>query len=202
MPNSIDHGGLVALIERMIAEQQSGTLIIRDQSGHAIMIAVEHGRLISLSASNKRGTDALPSILEFASGTYSLNPLVLGHAQEDLPDTAALLEVLHAGGSGVVAQRPAAQRPAAAGGAPKATARAVNPAAAKSFEDGVARLLIDYLGPIGPLLCENTVESIGGIKSVRDAETLLQRVGEEISEEKERQVFFLKANKLLAASGI
>jgi hypothetical protein len=197
MPNSIDHAGLVALIERMIAEQQSGTLIIRDQSGHAIMIAVEQGRLISISASNKRGADALPSLLEFASGTYSLNPLVLGHAQEDLPDTAVLLEVLHAGGAGAPVGSPGPRGPSS-----RPAAANVDPAAARAFTEGVSKLLIDYLGPIGPLLCENTLAGMGGLKGRKDAEGLLQQVGAEIQEEKERQIFLLKANKLLAASGL
>ncbi len=195
MPSSIDRNGLLALLERMIAEQQSGTLIIRDQSGHAIMVAVEQGRIISLSSSNRRGADALPGIMEFENGTYSLNSLVLGHAQEDLPDTTELLEVLSAGASAAPASvaRVAKAKPAAP---------SVNVAAAQIFSDGVAKMLVDFLGPIGPLLCENTLSSIGGIHSMRDAETLLHRVGAEITDEKERQVFLLKANKLLASSGL
>jgi len=195
MPSSIDRSGMVALIERMIAGQQSGTLIIRDQSGHAIMIAIEEGRVISLSSSNRRGADALPGILEFESGTYSLNPLVLGHAQDDLPDTASLLDVLQTG-AGTAPPRRAAAAPA------KAPAQVVNAVAAQAFTDRVAKMLINHLGPIGPLLCEKTLSSIGGIKSLRDAETLLHRLAEEIPEEKERQVFLLKANQLLASSGI
>jgi hypothetical protein len=171
----------------------TGTLIIRTSDGHVAMLVLEKGTLIFLSCGRLRGAEAVPDFARINAGTCQFNHLQLGRPQLGLPPLKELLELLEAG----------ATTQAAVGGTPppssfhSATPKPADTYPAEAVISSLAQMLIEYLGPIAPLLCKNLARQAGGLHSAADAEKLLDKLAEEIDDNTQRQRFLANARRSL-----
>ena len=145
------------------------------------MVVFEKGELLSLSYRNHRGPEALPDILKFSSGTYSFTDGLLGHQQDDLPTVEEFARMLRESDGGGAS-------PAGGGGTFK------NP---DLLEQHISALLMEYVGPISSVLCENTLEEVGGVGSVADANNFVAKLSREIADQGEREQFTSKAGGII-----
>jgi len=193
--------GLVRLLSEMVAERQSGTIMLKSQDGHAIMLLVQNGEIISLSHGNHRGTDALPGIIDFEQGICNRSRVAVGHPQSDLPPTAQILEFLGnvdrrgplESAAGPVETAQAAAAPSAPGDGLDAH---LDPGTANRLVENVGKILIEYLGPIAPLLVGNAADAVGGITNAESYRSFLTVLADDISDEGNKAAFLKRTQRI------
>lgn len=190
MGKSLDRAGLADLVRDLNQRSETGTLIIRSHDGHAIMIVFEKGQVISLSHTSHRGLDALPEILEFSKGSYSFNPAILGHHQDNLPSaeeiSEALMQTQAAGGSTSSAAQP--QSGSLSESTPPPFLRDMD-----AFVEKIQEILAEHVGPIASLLCESTLSESGDISGEADVKKFLAHLAQDISDQADRKRFLSQA---------
>ncbi|MBU0500854.1 MAG: DUF4388 domain-containing protein [Gammaproteobacteria bacterium] len=183
MTTTLNRSRLADLVAELARHGRSGSLLVRSDNGHALMVVFREGKLIALSYGNHRGTAALPDILAFSGGTYSFSEGV-GQEQEGLPTAAEFAALLR--GAAAPAQE----------GDSAGTFRSPD-----LFMERLAALLMESVGPIASLLCENQTLDLGEIKSKADAQHRIELLAEEILDNVEQRRFLSKAAEVLGRLG-
>jgi hypothetical protein len=204
MGERLNYRDLLDLAARMVRAGESGTLFVRTDNNHSVIIGIQGGAIVSLSCGLKHGTAAIPMIRQMSEGSYRLDPGVVAYHADELPDTGVLLDLL-AGEEKAPPASSAPERPEPTAAAPEpASGRVQGPPAARAggFDQRLAistlcDLLRDYLGPIGPTVCQDTTQDLGGLRSGRDLELLIGRLREEIDEPEEAVEFANRARERL-----
>ncbi|MDP1610336.1 MAG: hypothetical protein Q8M11_04720 [Sulfuritalea sp.] len=171
---------IAARIRKEVNAGGTGTLIIRSSDSHIAMLGFDNGVLVSLFCEGMRGFKALPRLIKIETGTCQFDHSQPGQPQADLPPIAELLALLESGAS-------AAPTPAV-----------------KIAEETIAQIgkaLIEYLGPIAPMFCNNLVRSSGGLHSIADAEQLIEKLAREIDGDAQRKQFVTAARRCLEKLG-
>jgi hypothetical protein len=169
---------IVARVRKEVNSATTGTLIVRSSDGHIAMLGLQKGVLVSLFCEGLRGFKAVPRFIRMESGTCQFDQMLPRHPQDDLPSIAELLALVEYGD-----------------------------AAASSVEISeetigcVAQALIEYLGPIAPVLCRSLVKASGGLHSMADAERLIEKLAQEIDVGAQRAQFIVDARRCLEKPG-
>lgn len=171
---------IIGRIRQEIDAQSSGTLILRSNENHIAMLGFEEGALVSLFCEGLRGLRALPRFFRISGCTSRFDHFLPASPQPELPTTPELLALL--------------EREIPAGEAePAGHAEQVE----EETIAAIARILTEYVGPIGPLLCRSLVGAPGGVHSVADAENMIEKLAGEILDEAQRRQFITDASRCL-----
>lgn len=163
---------IAARLRKEINAGSTGTLIVRSSDSHIAMLGLENGALVSLFCEGLRGFKAIPKFIKVEGGTCQFEHLPVGQRQDDLPATEEFLALLEYGG-----------------------ASAHDKEIPEETVTRIATMLVDYLGPIAPMLCKSFVRSAGGLHCVADAERMIDKVAVEIDDETQRRQFMADARR-------
>jgi len=186
---------LAAVVQQMANSRRSGTLFIRTHDSHASMLVFDEGRLVAINHGGHRGANAIPLLLEFSEGTYSVSDTVLGQPQNGLPDVDELVNLLTGHEQFEPPVSPVRQRPSAPATAPAAPPPSSFPAA-RAFER-IGEAMIDFVGPIGPALCKRKAASLGHLASFETAWAAVGELAADIGNRSERERFLDLAKTIL-----
>ena len=181
MTNSLDRSQLAHLILRYASSGDSGTLMISSGDGHAASLTFNKGRVIALSYGGHRGSEAVAQLSNFNIGTYSFTEKQLGSEQQGIPSATEISHLL-------INNEPAAEEK------PTGKSGFSNP---DQLTKEVSELLTTYLGPISHTLCNKIIADMGGINNQEDADHLITKLAQEISETGSRNRFLTSAAKLI-----
>lgn len=187
MSQSLNRVELAALVGKQASSGESGTIIIRGDDGHVLMVALDKGRLASLSYGNHRGLEAIPDILAFSSGTFSFSEGLVTHPQEGLPTTTEFLDMLRSGVSNLTSPGKTSSKKGSGGSFRNLPL----------FMKQLSELLMEFVGPIAPLLCENALADANGVDSVEDAALLAKQLAQEIADKNDQGRFLSRVSSLL-----
>lgn len=168
-----------ARIRKEINAASTGTLILRSSDSHIAMLGLDNGALVSLFCEGLRGFKAIPRFIRIGGGTCQFDHSPPGARQADLPGTNEFLALLEFGD--------------------------INAEEAEIPEATIAKIagmLIEYLGPIAPLLCKSFVKAAGGLHGIADGEKMIEKVAAEIDGDTQRKKFVADARRCLEQSGV
>ena len=136
MNREITRNQLVDLLRSLIAEGRTSTLYVHTDDNHLIAIGLKSGEIVSLLCGPRQGERALPQIRAMRSGTYRLDSKVTPHrrAGTGLPSSETLLKLL----------------------TDEDDTQGTN---CDWVQKVLCNVLRDYMGPIAPVVCRDTVEA-------------------------------------------
>lgn len=177
MKAEITRKQLVGLLETLVAKRQTTTLYVRTDDNHLIAIGVDRGEIVSLICGPRQGERAIPQIRKMRSGTYRLDDNATPHrrAGTSLPSSKTLLTLLSADDD-----------------APSDDC--------DWLQDVLCNVLRDYVGPIAPVVCRDTVEAAGGVDSPEKVRWVIEELAREIDDTGEAQRFVARAQAELGNS--
>ena len=177
MTIQVGYEEFVALLDRMVKRRESGSLFVRTDSNHSVIIGVDDGEIVALVAGNKRGLSALGKITGFSSCSVKLDAdSVVDFHRGELPASDEILYRLshrlppETDGVESVSQGETGSLLAGAPG------ESIDSVLAGSI---LCELLSDYLGPIAPMICD---EATDGGKSLRTPDQLVKAINALASE--------------------
>jgi hypothetical protein len=185
MPDSMNYEDFYTRLRELVASGAQGTLFVRTDDNHSIIVAVRGRRIVSLSCGPRRGEAAIPLIRQMRAGTVRLDDGAIPHREQDLPATDAILALLR---PGAPEQDPAAP---AAGTAP-------DPQRARAL---LCELLAGYLGPVAPLICEEKILAMGDAGGPAQWLAALEEIAREIDDRHEAEEFLRQARRQLQLGG-
>jgi len=171
MNREITRKQLVDLLRSLIAKGQTTTLYVHTDDNHLIAIGVEEGEIVSLICGPRQGERALPQIRKMHAGTYRLDDKVVPHRRAGtmLPSSETLLALL--------AEEEGAQ----------------GESNCDWIQKVLCNVLRDYLGPIAPVVCRDTVKAVGGIDSPDKLSRVVDELAREIDDAAEAKRFRARA---------
>jgi len=181
-------------VERVVGERRSGTLFIRTDTNHSVIIGLDRGDIVAVSSGAKHGLEALDTLTQIQSCSIQLDPdIVVDLHKGQLPGTREILHRLShrivgpaAGGQDSPAKG-AAERPGV--GAKRKTAP-IDPYVASSL---LCDLLQDYLGPVASMICEEVTEGGKTLSTPEQLRIAIDALASEIDAETEAKDFSEKA---------
>lgn len=169
---------IAARIRKEISAASTGTLIIRSSDRHIAMLGLENGVLVSLFCEGARGFKAIPRLIRVDGGTCQFDYSRPGQPQTDLPLIEELLGFVECGDE---------------------TTRPVE--VSEETIASIGQALIEYLGPIAPVLCKSLVKASGGLHGIADAERMIEKLAGEIDGDAQRRQFIADARRCLEELG-
>jgi hypothetical protein len=175
MNDEITHAQLIDLLKRLVAERSTCTLYVHTDDNHLILVGVDRGEIVSLICGPKQGERAIPLIRRMGKGTYRLDDSVMRHSRPGvtLPSSDAVLSLL------------SDETVAAQGGQ------------CEWVHSVLCKVLADFMGPIAPLVCRQTVSAVGGIDSPEKVRRVVDDLAKEIDNGAEAERFKAQAQKEL-----
>lgn len=174
MSDIITRNELVDLLKMLIGKRCSNTVYVRTDDNHLISIGVEDGAIVSVMAGPRFGERAIATLQNLRSGTYRIEPGVAAQRRGGLPSSDELLTRISAEGTEV-------------GG------RDVH-----WIQNTLCKLLVTYLGPIAPLVCQQTMAAAGPLSSRDKVLGLVESLAREIDAPAEADRFRAQATQELA----
>jgi len=175
MKGIITRTQLINLLKSLVNEQRTTTLYVRTNDNHLITFGVDRGEIVSMRCGAKRGERAIPMIRQMRAGTYRLDDehTPLRNAGITLPPSQTLLLLL-------------------------AEEDEIEASDCEWVQDVLCKVLADYMGPIAPLVCRETVEAVGGLDSPEQVERVIDRLAREIDNSAEAERFRLRVKSELS----
>jgi hypothetical protein len=173
MNDIITRNELVDLLKMLIGKRCSNTVYIRTDDNHLISIGVEDGAIVSLMAGPRQGERAIATLQNLRSGTYRIEPGVAAQRRGGLPTSDEVLQRISSEGAG--------------GGGD-----------AHWIQNTLCKLLVTYLGPIAPLVCQQTMAAAGPLSSRDKVLNLVESLAREIDVPAEADRFRAQATHELA----
>jgi len=171
MKGEITRSQLVDLLKTLVEEQRTGTVYVHTDDNHLIAVGVDRGELTSLICGPKRGERAIPMIRNMRSGTFRLEDRAIPNRRggANLPSTEVLLSML----------------------ADDADDKYDNGQISDYHwvQDVICKVLADYMGPIAPLMCRETIKAAGGIDSPDKVRRVIDELAREIDDMAEAKRF-------------
>ena len=169
---------LIAEVHRLFTDQQTGTIFITTSDNHLVRLVLNKGEIVHLVYdTNHRSYDAIPLIRQIQAGRLQFAKGIFEAADEiPLPPTEELLYVLRGEENHSVTSSP-----------PKK--------ADSQFDEVISeikRTLSNYIGPIAGLICEEYIETRGGIQNLNAVNTMIDNVAREIGDPDVERLFKIK----------
>lgn len=167
---------LIAEVYRLFIDKQTGTIFITTSDNHLVRLVLNKGEIVHLVYdTNHRSYDAIPLIRQIQAGRLQFAKGIFEAADEiPLPPTAELLYVLKGEESHLTS-------------APKK--------ANSQFEEMISeikRTLSNHIGPVAGLICEEYVETTGGIQDLNAVDTMIDNIAKEIGDPDAERLFKIK----------
>lgn len=167
MKGEITRSQLIDLLKALVEEQRTGTVYVHTDDNHLIAVGVDRGEFISLICGPKRGERAIPMIRNMRTGTFRLEDKAMPSRRggANLPSSEALLSMLaNEDGDSQVSD-------------------------CTWVQDVICKVLAEYMGPIAPLMCRETIKSAGGIDSPDKVKRVIDELAQEIDDVAEAKRF-------------
>jgi len=174
MNDMISRSGLVDLLKTLMGQGRSSTVYVRTDDNHLIAIGVEGGAIVSLMAGPRQGERALAAVQKMRTGTYKIEPGGALQRRGGLPSSDEVLTRIAEGG-----------------------ADAAGPDC-HLIQGTLCKLLVTYLGPIAPLVCQQAVAAAGPISSGEQVRGVIDALAREIEVPAEAERFRAQASRELA----
>ncbi len=173
--NEISRDRLVAVIQDIVTNGESGSILLKDQNQHSAIIAIDNGTIISISYGVKRGMRALPHLQKIESCTYRINDMILGRPIANLLPTDELLNAIKHAGT-----------------IPKTTLYKVAPTGSFNAPQALGILkehLTQIIGPVAQIILDDELEDMDEVKTLEHFKILLKRVAKEALDKDEAFTF-------------
>jgi len=179
--NEITRNALVSIAREMVAKKQTGSLLLSVRHDHArrsAIIAIDNGKIISLSYGVKRGMAALPLLQAIDTCSCKFNEMVLGRPIIDLLETNALLDAIQSSQL-VIPQsiKPSSEFTSGSG---------FNQIKAIEILEQQLTLII---GPVASMILDDALEELGEITNINQFKKLVKFVANDALEGQERTKF-------------
>lgn len=159
-------------VARHVDERSTGTLFVRTSDNHWGCFVFEQGEIVSLMCRGVRGARSLRHLRNINECTYRFDgDALLGEDAGDLPSTAEILTQLRGGED------------------PGAVESGPIPLSATELKQTVCRAAVQFLGPVGELVCEEEFARAGMLAGIDDVDQLVRRVAREIDDPEESRQF-------------
>ena len=181
MSDKITYKGLIELVRTMHKRKKTGTVFVRTDDNHSVIIGVREGDIVSLSCGPRFGLEAIPLISHLKTGSYRVEDVAVDHHAKELPSSEKILDLL----SDSCAPAKSVEPNRAGHASPSKTTKFNTSKAGKML----CALLQEYLGPIAPMVCEEAVLSVGEVRTLGHLHTLVDRLAQEIDAPEEAKSF-------------
>jgi hypothetical protein len=175
MAEQLSFQGFVTLIEQMTARRETGTLFVRTDSNRSVVVGIEQGEIVALTAGPKRGAAALPKIVAMSNCSLRRDDSVISFHARDLPSTPEILRLLKQ-------QTPTVS--VATGSIDTTQVREL-----------LCQLLHDYLGPVAPMVCDEVLDHGRRPFTVEGLAAIIAELGKEIDSMEEAREFEQRAHR-------
>ncbi len=175
---------IVEMVREFCSQRRTGTVFIVSDDNRMAQVHLESGNIVALLCRGRRGQEALAGMRTMQNARLRFDDHYLTADDSEQFDTGAVLEVL---GGGVDARARAVERAPVA--APPAGGAGVGPVQAATLE----RILVQYIGPIGQIVCAEHVEKAGNLKA------LIAMLAEEVPDKAQAAQFVQEAGRTLGA---
>lgn len=178
---------LIEMVRDYCTQRRTGTVFIVSSDNRMAQVHLESGAIVALLCRGRRGLDAIAHIRDMIAGRLRFDDNFVSAQGAERFDTDKTLALL-----GCAAQPGA--RPRAAACAPAAAA--AQPAGGAISEQQAAKLeaiLIQYIGPMGEIVCADHVAEAG------NARALVAALSGEVPD-KDQAAFVREANAVLGLS--
>ena len=186
MTESVDYAVFYEQLAELVAGRESGTLYLKNDLNHVGIVGVRTGRIVSLVYGPKRGRPAIELIRQTRTGTVRLDRGVLAFREHELPSTEEILDLL--------SPLHATLAPVKRGGAGETGLASSGVAANAQI---LCNLLTEYLGPVAPLLCDETISAADGLSGSRQLDDVIESLAQEIEDPEEAREFRKRARLAL-----
>lgn len=161
---------LVAELESLIQDRQTGTLFCATAQGNSATLTFQEGDIKGLGFRTTFGVEALPLMAKIANCRLNFRPNVILRTDDDLPDNAHILAALTG--------KPISPAPAPAEAATtplpnEADSRPALDIDMKRLKKVTAREATDLIGPVGALLTEEYFANITHFTDYNEIRNLL-----------------------------
>ncbi len=166
--SSLVHKDLIAEIQRLSTEKQSGTIFITSHDGHLARIVLNNGNISHLVFDSKYiGYDAIQYIHDLKFSRLQFIAGIFETAEEvPLPDTSDIFMTLRGEEYPVD-----------------------NLSKFNSIIEQIRQELAHNIGPIATIICEEYLEDTGTIATIEHVLTMIETVSLEIPESDARKAF-------------
>ncbi|MCP3850772.1 MAG: hypothetical protein GY694_11130 [Gammaproteobacteria bacterium] len=180
---------IVEKLRNLSSSQDTGTFFIKTADKHLAMLAFKEGKIISLNYSHRRALQALEQIVKIDSAECSFKSTIMDKVQSDIPSTREIIHQIETAGTANISEQSEQS---------EQIAPAEQPVVPQNFSEeellsGIADILLDYIGPISAMICEDAVSDMGGISSLVDTEKLIKDLSSDISDTSQQHEFIAKA---------
>ncbi len=178
MNGNITRSQFIDLLSSLVKDRRTSTVYVRTDDNHLIIASVDSGEIVSLICGPKRGERAVPMIRKMHSGSFRLEEGASAHRGlgGQLPPSDTLLSLL------MVEEE---------GDAKVSDCQWV--------QSVLCKMLKEYMGPIAPLVCQETIDSAGGLDSPDKCRQVVEKLAHEIDDMAEAESFRSRAHAELAA---
>ncbi len=151
----IPYQSLIETVRDYCSQRRTGTVFIVSSDNRMAQVHLESGAIVALLCRGRRGLDAIAGIRDMIAGRLRFDDNFVSASDTERFDTDQTLALLGCSGKGPA---PGALRSAgAAPAAPAAPSGSVTAAQAARLE----ALLIQYIGPMGEIVCADHVAEAG-----------------------------------------
>jgi len=174
---------LVAEIQRLSSEGQTGTIFIRSDDGHLVRIVLNEGKITYVVFDTKqRGYDAIPLIQKIRKGRLQFAEGVFETAQETpLPSTSDIIQMFTED-----EDSPSTQ----------------TPSNIKGIIQHIKKALASHIGPIAMIVCDEYIGEMGPLTTVADVFAMLGAIAPEIGNPEEEKTFKEQLKKDMVKIGL
>jgi hypothetical protein len=174
----LNYQELIAEVHRLFINKQTGTVFITTSDNHLVRLVLNQGEIVHLVYdTNHRSYDAIPLIRQIQAGRLQFAKGIFEAADEiPLPPTKELLYVLKGEDNNNLVTSP-----------PKKTDSQFDEAISE-----IKRTLSSHIGPIAGLICEEYIETAGGIQNLNAVDTMIDNVAKEIGDPDAERLFKMK----------
>ena len=170
---------LIAEVHRLFTDKQTGTIFITTSDNHLVRLVLNKGEIVHLVYdTNHRSYDAIPLIRQIQAGRLQFAKGIFEAADEiPLPPTEELLYVLKGEANHLVTSSASAKK------------------VSSPFEELISeikRTLSNHIGPVAGLICEEYIETTGGIQNLNAIDTMIDNVAREIGDPDVERLFKIK----------
>lgn len=165
--SSLTNHEIVDAIARLCAQRASGTVFIVTPENRLARMVLQQGRIVCANLGRDNGVDVCKAIANLARAQFSFNDqLQLVTGNQDMPDTAELLQIMRSGNAG-------------------------QKASGHSAEEGlgsheVLRILIEetteFIGPMARVICQEYMQQCPPRPGRAHIQQVLQRLEQDIND--------------------
>lgn len=157
MASQISYEEFVTLLQSMVKRRETGSLFVRTDGNHIVIIGIDRGEIVGIASGAKRGADALATIMDTRSCAVQVDPeMIVDFHRGQLPVTE---EIIYRLNHRVAMPQASSSDLSNDGVSPLnggGKASSLDPVLTGSM---LCELLQDYLGPVASMICDEVTES-------------------------------------------